>query len=278
MAFRLYEGADHTSVYAKYRSVWTTDITDRVLTYLQEKFPAPYMYDHAIDVGCGSGQFTHLLAPHFKQVTGIDISANQISAAIKGNDKKNITYKVGSGECFSIADQSVELVTCVQAAHWIDMDKFYAEAYRVLKPNGCVALISFTFPEFGAHPQAKLLTKPLGNYYDKLWETSCPAEMINRLKHVYNRYPDEIFACRPPLEDHLRDETMTIVHDMTVEQVVGFASSSSGYVKYVKKYSSSDILETLQKNILKTLGEDATLDTVVRVTFPVFILFGRKPG
>ncbi|XP_023932436.1 putative methyltransferase DDB_G0268948 [Lingula anatina] len=114
--------ADHTATYAKFRSFWTTDITDRVLTYLQERYPAPY--DHAIDVGCGSGQFTQLLAPHCKQVTGIDISANQISEAIKGNDRKNITYKVGAAECFPIADQSVELVTCVQAAHFIDMDKF----------------------------------------------------------------------------------------------------------------------------------------------------------
>ncbi|XP_013389805.1 putative methyltransferase DDB_G0268948 [Lingula anatina] len=276
MAFRLFEGAEHSSVYAKFRSVWTADITDRVLTYLQERHPAPY--DHAIDVGCGSGQFTQLLAPHFKQVTGIDISSNQISEAIKGNQRKNITYKTGSGECFPIADQSVELVTCVQAAHWIDMDKFYAEAYRVLKSNGCVALISYTIPEFGAHPPAKFLTKLLGNYYDNLWRKSCCDEMLNRIKHLSNRYPDEIFACRPPLKDHLRDDTMAMEHDMTVEEVVGYASSSSSYVRYVKKYSSSDILETLQRNMLKTLGQDATLDTVLRVTFPVFILFGRKPG
>ncbi|XP_013384484.1 putative methyltransferase DDB_G0268948 [Lingula anatina] len=273
MAFKRFEGAEHSSVYAKYRPVWTTGITDRVLTYLQERYPAPY--DHAIDVGCGSGQFTQLLAPHFKLVTGIDISANQISEAIKGNKRKNITYKMGAAECFPIADQSVELVTCVQAAHWIDMDKFYAEAYRVLKPNGCVALISYTFPEFGSHPPAKFLTKYIRDYYDKLWEASCHDEVI---KHVHNRYPDEIFACRPPLEDHLRDDTKTMEHEMTVGEVVGFASSWTGSVRYLKKYSSSDILETMQKNILETLGEDATLDTVVRATFPVFILFGRKPG
>ncbi|XP_013389806.1 putative methyltransferase DDB_G0268948 [Lingula anatina] len=150
MACRLFESADHTATYAKFRFLWTTGITDRVLTYLQERYPAPY--DHAIDVGCGSGQFTQLLAPHFKQVTGIDISANQISEAIKGNDRNNITYKMGAAESFPIADESVELVTCVQAAHFIDMDKFYAEAYRVLKPNGCVALISYTVPELGSKP------------------------------------------------------------------------------------------------------------------------------
>ncbi|XP_013389867.1 putative methyltransferase DDB_G0268948 [Lingula anatina] len=273
MACRLFESADHTATYAKFRSFWTTDITDRILTYLREKLPAPY--DHAIDVGCGSGQFTQLLAPHFKQVTGIDISANQVSEAIKGNHRKNITYKTGSGECFPIADQSVELVTCVQAAHWIDMDKFYAEAYRVLKPNGCVVLATHSTPILDSNPHGNQLTKYVTLYEEKLWEASCCDE---RMKHVYNRYPDDVFACRPPLEDHLRDETITLEHDLKVENIIGFFRSMSPYVIYVKKYSNGEILETLQRDILQTLGGNATLDTKLRVTLPVTLLLSRKPG
>ena len=40
-----------------------------------------FFQDLAVDVGCGSGQSTNLLAPLFKRVVGLDVSESQIRVA-----------------------------------------------------------------------------------------------------------------------------------------------------------------------------------------------------
>lgn len=40
-------------------------------------------------------------------------------------------------------DNSVELITVAQAAHWFDLDKFYNEVTRISKSNGVLAIWSY---------------------------------------------------------------------------------------------------------------------------------------
>lgn len=47
----------------------------------------------AVDVGCGSGQGTVLLAKHFASVVGTDVSAAQVEMALQHAREPNITYK-----------------------------------------------------------------------------------------------------------------------------------------------------------------------------------------
>lgn len=42
------------------------------------------------------------------------------------------------------ASGEVDLVTAMAAAHWFDHQKFLLEADRVLRPGGCLALLSYT--------------------------------------------------------------------------------------------------------------------------------------
>ena len=46
----------------------------------------------AVDVGCGSGQSTTILAPHFDKVVGLDISAAQIDEANKKEKPGNVEF------------------------------------------------------------------------------------------------------------------------------------------------------------------------------------------
>jgi len=47
----------------------------------------------AVDLGCGTGQNTRLLAPHFKEVAGFDISECQLEEARAVPGYPNITYR-----------------------------------------------------------------------------------------------------------------------------------------------------------------------------------------
>lgn len=50
-------------------------------------------FELAVDVGCGSGQGTLLLAGHFACVVGTDVSPAQLEVALQHAKEPNITYK-----------------------------------------------------------------------------------------------------------------------------------------------------------------------------------------
>ena len=94
-------------------------------------------HDLAWDCATGSGQAALGLAPHFRRVVATDASAEQIRHAAP---HPLIDYRVAPAEASSLADHGVDLVTVAQAAHWFDLPRFYAEAARVLKPGGAIAV------------------------------------------------------------------------------------------------------------------------------------------
>lgn len=95
----------------------------------------------AWDCGTGSGQAAVGLAAHFKRVIATDPSRKQLDHA---EPHPRIDYRVASAEVSLLDTASVDLVTVAQAIHWFDLDKFYAEAKRVLKPGGVIAAWTYT--------------------------------------------------------------------------------------------------------------------------------------
>lgn len=94
----------------------------------------------AVDVGCGNGQLTQLLAPYFNQVVGLDPSADQIANAVPN---ARIRYECAPAEQLPLPDASASLVTAAQAAHWFDLPAFYREVRRIAVPGAVVALVSY---------------------------------------------------------------------------------------------------------------------------------------
>lgn len=94
----------------------------------------------AVDVGCGNGQLTQLLAPHFSAVAGLDPSADQIANIVPN---ARIAYQCAPAEQLPLATGSASLVTAAQAAHWFDLPAFYREVRRIAAPGCVLALISY---------------------------------------------------------------------------------------------------------------------------------------
>lgn len=94
-------------------------------------------HDLAWDCATGSGQAALGLAPHFHRVVATDASAEQIRHAAP---HPLIDYRVAPAEASGLADHGVDLVAVAQAAHWFDLPRFYAEAARVLKSGGAIAV------------------------------------------------------------------------------------------------------------------------------------------
>ena len=122
-----------SAAYAAHRPAYPS----RLFSHLAALTP-----DHgwAWDCATGSGQAAVGLANHFERVVATDASVQQIANA---RTRTNIDYLVARAERAPLPDASMDLVTVAQALHWFDIPKFFAEADRVLKPDGILAFWSY---------------------------------------------------------------------------------------------------------------------------------------
>ncbi|OBS27899.1 hypothetical protein FPOA_01841 [Fusarium poae] len=101
-----------------------------------------------LDVGCGPGLATRMLAPHFDVAYGADPGKSMIEKAqqIGGTSRTgaHIMYKLSGAEEVDKIDgldhSSVDLITAATAAHWFEMPKFWEAAAKLLKPGGTVVI------------------------------------------------------------------------------------------------------------------------------------------
>jgi SAM-dependent methyltransferase len=94
----------------------------------------------AWDCGTGNGQAAVKLAKYFDHVHATDPSPQQISNAVR---VANVEYGVGQAEESDLPSHSVDLILVAQALHWFDLDRFYAEAHRVLKRPGKIVVVGY---------------------------------------------------------------------------------------------------------------------------------------
>jgi ubiquinone/menaquinone biosynthesis C-methylase UbiE len=99
---------------------------------------------HVLDVGCGTGFLTLMLAELGHEVTGIDLSPQMIDRARRKAEQASlqIDFRIGNAVAIDCADETYELVV---ARHLIwtlpDPQRGVAEWLRVLRPGGRLILI-----------------------------------------------------------------------------------------------------------------------------------------
>jgi SAM-dependent methyltransferase len=80
------------------------------------------------------------LASVFDRVIATDASQRQIANA---QPHEHVKYRVAPAENSGIQSGTIDLSMVAQALHWFDLARFYAEARRVLKPNGILAASAY---------------------------------------------------------------------------------------------------------------------------------------
>lgn len=97
----------------------------------------------ALDVGCGEGLGTRVLAARFTRVVGVDISANMIRRARLHADRaglSNAEYREADIRCLPFRDNSFDLVTSTSLVYFLpDPVSALREMARVCRPDGRVA-------------------------------------------------------------------------------------------------------------------------------------------
>jgi SAM-dependent methyltransferase len=156
----------------------------------------------AIELGCGGAQFGIALSEHGADVTGVDISAEQLAyaRALADDRDQNIEFiETSVTDMPMIQDATYELAFSAWAFQWVaDLDACFAEAYRILQEGG-----RFVFSV--DHPYYKLLDPEThdfeGSYFDesprRAYSDSLDAEMViyrRPVSEVVNRLIDTGFT------------------------------------------------------------------------------------
>ena len=242
---------DHFSTksgnYAAYRPTYPRALVD----YLAGLCPQT---EWALDAGCGTGQLSVLLADRFSHVTATDASAQQIE---KAEAHAGVEYRVAPAERSGLPDHSVDLITVAQAAHWFDLDAFYAEARRVGKLGAVLALI--TYGVIQADPE---LDPIIRHFYKDVVGPYWPPER----RHVEDGYRSLDFPF-----DEWTAPPLAIEVQWRASDLIGYIDTWSA-VRGLEKAEGRQPIEQFQRELLAR-WRDPQHRRIIR--FPLSLRIGR---
>ena len=97
-----------------------------------------------LDIGCSTGEFTHLLYQFSKKVVGIDVSQTAINRA--KCKFPNIDFKVSRFPGFQHGDIVFDLITCLEVLYYMDkqtQENLLTEMKTMLDIDGKVIITSY---------------------------------------------------------------------------------------------------------------------------------------
>jgi SAM-dependent methyltransferase len=242
--------SDHAPDYARYRPCYSADLFE----YLAAVSPAREL---AWDCGTGNGQAAVELAKVFGRVVATDASAEQVAAAFR---HERIEYRVERAEETSLGPATVDLVTVAVAVHWFELEAFYREVRRVLKPGGVLAAWTYHLPVIDAG-----VDLALERYYRQVLAGYWPERI---------RYLEERYSTLPFPFDELHPPAFEMGADWDLGQLLGFLHSWSATRKYAKERGTNP-LEIIWPELAAAWGDPGGKRAI---RWPLHLRVGRSGG
>ena len=100
-----------------------------------------------VDLGTGTGRVLELTGPHIRRGLGIDRSRDMLAIArdrLERRSLHNCELRLGDIAALDLVDDAVDVVVLHHVVHFLDdPDRALAEAGRVLRPGGTLAIVDF---------------------------------------------------------------------------------------------------------------------------------------
>jgi len=211
----------------------------------------------AWDCGTGTGQSADCLTAYFDHVMATDASEKQITQAAL-TVKEGLQFKTAMAEQSGLDTQSLDLITVSQAIHWFDLEAFYCEVKRVLKPTGIIAIWCYGLLSIDEN-----IDKVLNHFYYHVVGTYWPAE---------RRLIDTGYATLSFPFNELAVPEFDMLACWDLSQLMGYLSTWSAVRLYQEREGQSP-LEVLKPQ-LATYWGDARQTKVVH--WPLQLRIGSR--
>lgn len=213
-------------------------------------------HDLAWDAGCGNGQAAVALAEHFHDVFASDPSHAQIEHAEPHPD---VQYRVEPAEQCGLSDHSADLAVIAQALHWVNLDGYYAEVRRVLKPGAVFAAWCY-----GLMRISPAIDTVVGELYGTVLEPYWPPER----RHIETGYA----TLRIPFQQDIPAPPFAMRHEWSLDETLGYLESWSALQRY-RKDTGHDPLIDFRPRLASAWGKMA--DARHTVVWPLSVRAGR---
>ena len=116
------------------------DYPAQLFDALESAMGQPLLWSAACDVGAGTGIASRALAGRGATVTAVDPGLGVLQV-LASRSTSRVRVVVGDGNALPLRDKQFDVLTYAQSFHWTDPARSVAEAFRVLKPGGLLALV-----------------------------------------------------------------------------------------------------------------------------------------
>lgn len=117
--------------------------------HLVDALPEGIALPRCVDVACGTGDVSFLLADRYRDgiVTGIDLTESMLEIARQRQRPANLSFQQGDMCDTGMETGSVDIVTGSYALRNApDLERALVEIRRILKPGGVAAFLDFSRP------------------------------------------------------------------------------------------------------------------------------------
>ena len=110
-----------------------------------------------LEIGCGTGKLTELLAARGLRIDAVDPGAKLIEAARRRvGDSPDVTFHLGRFEDVELPKDAYDAAFSAAAFHWVEPSVGWEKVARHLRAGGLLALLSYLGVTDGATPGAEM--------------------------------------------------------------------------------------------------------------------------
>ena len=242
---------DHFSKQATDYAIFRPGYPQELFTYLGSVAPSRQL---AWDCGTGNGQAAAGLASVFDRVIATDASEKQIANA---QPHERVEYRVAPAENSGIESGTIDLIMIAQALHWFDLDRFYAEARRVLKPGGTLAASAYNLLHI-----EPAINQVVNRYYSEVVGPFWPPE--RKLVENFIDLPFPFHEIDPP--------KFEMTAHWNLEHLVGYLETWSSTQRFIAA-TGVDPLEQIGDELRTVWGDP---QRTRKVRWPLTLRIGVK--